>query len=485
MTRLLFLCAFLLNYCLLSATAQNSIFKEYDIRGIVNEEFEVADTYEIASAIATYFTQKDPEIRSIIIGRDGRTHSLAIKEEICRALQDKGFQVLDIGMCTTPVVYFALQQVGEHPAGLMITASHNPGEYNGIKMCIGHNLISSAEIQIIKDIYNAKSFMANSTQRGSLSFTDMVSTYVDYLVKAFPRLIESEINCIIDCGNGAAGTVLPLLLEKMKWKNMQLLFPEIDGTYPNHIADPSVEKYMQDLKQALAGSDAAFGLGLDGDGDRMGAMTKSGRLIKGDQLLGLYCQPILEKTPGSAVVFDVSSSKSILDLVKSKGGIPHIAATGVAKVKKMMAETGALLGGEMSCHTIFKDRYLGYDDGIYSLMRFIEIMHQSNQTLEEQLAEFPTVFSTPTYRIACPRATCFQIVDELKAQLLEDKNAELITVDGLRVHFPYGWAIVRASNTEPLISIRFEADSAENLLSIKKYFYATISQHIDCEVFFE
>jgi len=484
MARLLFLLTLLFNQCLLVATAQDSAFKEYDIRGIVGNEFEISDTYEIASAIITYFHAKDPEIHTIILGADGRIHSPAIKSQVIQALTDKGFDILDIGTCTTPVLYFSLQQFEDHPAGLMITASHNPGEYNGMKMCIGHELISSQEIQLIKDVYKNKTFIPHASTKGKVFSMDMIEKYITYLSESFSHLKGSSINAIIDCGNGAGGAVMPALLERMQWKNMTLLFAEIDGTYPNHIADPTVEKYMEDLKKIVAQSDAAFGLGLDGDGDRMAAMTKTGRLIKGDQLLGLYSKSILQKNPGSAFVFDVSSSKAILDFIRSMGGVPYIAATGVAQVKKMMAETGALLGGEMSCHTIFKDRYLGYDDGIYSLMRFIEMIQESNQSLEELLADFPVVFSSPTYRIACERLTCFKIVDELKAQFSQDANAELITVDGLRVHFPYGWAIVRASNTEPVISIRFEADTADNLSKIKKEFSQTISNYIDCSIFF-
>jgi len=481
----LFFFTLLFNHCLLFSTLNPSIFQEYGIRGIVDKEFEVQDTYDLACAIVTYFHQQDPEIHSIILGADGRVHSPAIKKEITQALQERGFDIIDIGTCTTPVLYFALQQIKDHPVGIMITASHNPGEYNGLKMCLGHDLISSKEIQEVKRIYNEKSFLPRSPQPGKVTKVAMIEDYVDYLANLFPHLIGSEINAIIDCGNGAAGTVLPALLEKMKWEKMQLLFAEVDGTYPNHIADPVVEKYMEDLKRELANTAATFGLGLDGDGDRMAAMTKTGRLIKGDQLLGLYSKKILEQHPGSAIVFDISSSKSIFDVIKQRGGVPLVAATGVANIKKMMSETGALLGGEMSCHTIFKDRYLGYDDGIYSLMRFVELIHESSQTLDSLLGEFPAVFSTPTFRIPCERAICFKIVEELKEQFALQKDVELITIDGLRVNFPNGWAIVRASNTEPVISIRFEGNTAEDLLCIKKYFYSTISRHIDCKVFFK
>ncbi len=275
--------------------------------------------------------------------------------------------------------------------------------------------------------------------------------------------------------------MLPLLLEKMQWKNVQLLYPEVDGTYPHHIADPTVEKYMEDLKNMLADSDASLGLGFDGDCDRMGAMTKSGKLIKGDLLLGIYSKIVLEQFPGTSVVFDVSSSKVLFDLVKQRGGIPVIAQTGVANIKRKMAETGAKVGGEMSCHTVFKDRYFGYDDGTYSMLRFFEVIHSTGMSFEELLAEFPEAFSSPTYRLPCERTVCLTIIEALKEHLNARSDIEIITVDGLRVHFDYGWAIVRPSNTEPLISIRFEGDSPENLTRIKEEFYTVICKYMDCK----
>lgn len=484
MKRLLFFFAFLLNHLALCAVASDEIFKEYDIRGIVGDEFEITDTYDIACAVATYFKDKNPNLDFIYVGADGRVHSPAIKNEVIRALRDQGLDVVDIGTCTTPTLYFALHKTTVPQAGLMITASHNPGEYNGIKMCLGLNLISGDEIKKVREIYKNKTLSGFSENPGKLAEVDMIKRYVDCLVDLFPHLIGADFKAIVDCGNGAAGTVLPNLLEKMRWSKVQLLYPEVDGTYPHHIADPTIEKSMLDLKNMLTDSEAELGLGFDGDCDRMGAMTKTGQLIKGDLLLGIYSKTVLKEFPGSSVVFDVSSSKVLFDIIKQRGGVPVITQTGVANIKKKMAETGAMIGGEMSCHTIFKDRYFGYDDGIYSMLRFFEVIHSTEKTFDELLAEFPEAFSSPTYRLPCERSLCLKIIDALKENLNARSDIEIITVDGLRVHFDYGWAIVRPSNTEPLISIRFEGDSPENLLRIKNEFNDVISNYMDCSAFF-
>jgi phosphomannomutase/phosphoglucomutase len=481
MKRLLFFFTFLLNHWALYGIANDSIFKEYDIRGIVGEEFEISDTYEIASAVATYFKMHNPDLSFVYVGADGRVHSPAIKKEAVRAFQDLGLDVVDIGTCTTPTLYFALHQTSVPQAGLMITASHNPGNYNGMKICLGYNIIFGDEIKKVRDIYKNKSFAAKDAKPGTATQIDMIKIYTDYLLSLFPHLIGADFKAILDCGNGAAGTVLPLLVKKMQWEGIQLLYPEVDGNYPHHIADPTVEKNMEDLKNLLAKSDACLGLGFDGDCDRMGAMTKCGKLIKGDLLLGIYSKLVLEQYPGSAVVFDVSSSKVLFDVVKQRGGVPAIAQTGVANIKKKMAETGAKVGGEMSCHTVFKDRYYGFDDGVYSMLRFFEVIKSTGKTFEELLAEFPEVYSSPTYRLPCDRSVCLAIIEALKEHLNARSDIEIITVDGLRVHFNYGWAIVRPSNTEPLISIRFEGDSPENLMRIKKEFYTVISEFMDCE----
>jgi phosphomannomutase len=376
------------------------------------------------------------------------------------------------------VIYYSTHHLPVQ-AALMITASHNPGNYNGIKICQGKSLLYGDAIRQIRDLYLTKQFASPGTACGTSKDYDLISDYIGELKALFPQLVGENIHAILDCGNGAAGTVLPRLIEAMQWNSTQLLYAEVDGAYPHHIADPTVEKYMEDLKGILAASNADFGLAFDGDCDRMAPMTKAGRLVKGDQLLTILSKPLLEKAPGSAIVFDISSSTFMHDAIKKWGGQPIISRTGVAAVKNKMAETGALIGGEISCHTIFKDRYYGFDDGVYSMLRLFELLYQSKQPLEAWLNELPSSVSSPTYRIPCERQQCLKIIEMLKQTFSEEPNVEIITIDGLRIHFSHGWAIVRPSSTEPLISMRFEGRQQSDLDDIIQRFYTIISQYIE------
>jgi phosphomannomutase/phosphoglucomutase len=461
--------------------AAAGIFKEYDIRGVVGEEWVEEDAYEIGRAISTYFQKESPLAKNIVIGADGRVHSPLIKDKVMQALCESGFDVIDIGLCTTPAVYFSLYTL-PLDAGIMITASHNPGEYNGMKVCLGKKPIMGLSLQRIQNTYAQKNFIPKVEMKGAVSHFPLIEQYVEYLTSQFSHLKGCDFSILIDCGNGAAGSVLPQLIEKMHWKNVKLLYGEIDGTYPHHIADPSVEKYMYDLKRELATSSADFGIAFDGDCDRMAPMTKSGRLIKGDQLVAFFSNPLLKKHPESAVVFDVSSSKFLHDLVRKWGGRPVIVKTGAASVKGKMESEGAFLGGEISCHTIFRDRYFGFDDGIYSMMRLLELLEESGRSLEDWCKDLPQTISSPTYRLPCERSLCFQIMDEIEAVFSKEPEVEWIKEDGLRFHLPNSWAIVRPSNTEPLISFRMEASTEEELVYLKQKFYEVLSKYISCEV---
>lgn len=477
----LFLC---LHQCLLFGAAQEIIFKEYDLRGIVGEEFTEEDSYDLTRAITSYLIEEDSTIQTIALGADGRVHSPSIKKFVTKALIEQGFDVLDLGTCTTPIMYYAMHTMPAD-AGMMITASHNPGEYNGIKICRGKTNVSGVGIKKIRDRYFKQEFIPLKESQGKLEEIDSITLYVDHLMSLFPHLLGSDINAIVDCGNGAAGTVLPQLVKRMNWKNVALLYPEIDGTYPNHIADPTVEKYMQDLKRELLNSNAEVGIGFDGDCDRMAPMTKSGKLVKGDQLLTIYGQELLANSPGSSIVFDISSSRALHEVIKKSGGIPHMSPTGIAQVKKKMIETNALIGGEISCHTFFKDRYFGFDDGVYSMLRLFELLKNKNKSLDEYLDAFPTVFTSPLYRLPCQRSLCLEIIESVKEALANRTNVELITIEGLRIHLPDGWAIIRPSNTEPLISMRFEGYTEEGFLRMKKEFYELISPFLNCTAFFD
>lgn len=460
------------------ATIQDHVFKEYDLRGKVGIDFKPEDFYDLGRALGTYFSNQKKTVRTIALGMDGRTHSPALKESLSKALVDEGFDVIFIGTCTTPVLYFTLHTM-DVDAGLMITASHNPAEYNGVKIMLGKECVFGSAIKTIQNIYTTKAFKEKKAS-GSYKEIDALKSYVDWLVQHFSHLKEQDMPIVFDCGNGAAGTVMPQLIEKMGWKNAHLLYADVDGTYPHHIADPTVDAYMQDLKAEVVTKKASLGIAFDGDCDRMAPVTKQGVLIPGDRLLALFSKPLLENHAEAAIVFDVAASTGLIDLITSWGGKPHMSRTGHAHIKAAMKEHNALLGGEISCHFMFKDRYFGYDDGVYAALRLIELLQQTGKPLEELLAIFPQRATSPTYRLHCPYEKRDTILHMLKENLAQKDDAQLLFVDGIRVNLAEGWALIRPSNTEEMLSMRFEGKSEQCLHAIQHEFAHLLDGHIDC-----
>lgn len=458
----------------------DSIFREYDIRGKIGSEFVINDVADLTRSIAFYFKQENPAVKTVAVGMDGRLSSPAIKEWMVAALQESGLNVIFIGICPSPVLYFALHTMPVD-AGLMITASHNPADYNGIKISLGTHCIWGAQIKEIGNLYRAKKFLTSPT-KGSYQEQPVIPSYIKWLHDHFSSLVNMPLAVAIDCGNGTGGTVLPDLISAMKWKNIQLLCAEVDGTYPNHEADPVVEKNMLHVKNALATTAATLGIGLDGDADRMAAMTKSGFLVPGDQLLAVFAQEILKTNPGSAVVFDVKASSGLIELLKKWGAKPCISPCGHAIIKTQMEKQHAPLAGELSCHFFFEDRYFGYDDGIYAMMRLFEIVQNSGKSLDELVSIFPKKYSSPEIRIACAEDKKQIIIDHLKKYFENQKDAELLTIDGIRVTMPYGWANVRASNTQPVLSMRFEGNSPADLKRIKQEMMQLLGDFFDKEL---
>lgn len=457
---------------------QDVIFREYDIRGKVDTELMIEDTYNLSRAIAYYLKQHNPNLKKIAIGMDGRTHSHAIKEECVKGFTDSGLDVVFIGTCCTPVMYFTMH-TKQFDAGVMITASHNPKEYNGFKICLGKESIWGQSIQEIKQIYKSKQYIKNDVQ-GSYSESLMLDPYISWIVDTFKHLKGPQISAVIDCGNGSAGTVIPDLVKRMGWTaKVMVLYPEVDGNYPNHEPDPTVEKNMLDVREVLARTNVEVGIGLDGDCDRMDPMTKEGFLVPGDQLLGLFAQQMIEENPGAGVVFDVKASKGLIEYLGTIGAKPCMSPSGHSIIKEHMKQHGALLGGELSCHFFFHDRYFGYDDGIYAMMRLFEILTQSKKSLSELLMVFPKKYSSLEYRVACPEDKKKEIVADVKSIFMQRSDVDLITIDGVRVTMPYGWGIVRVSNTQPAITIRFESDSIQGLARIKQDFYDILKSHFD------
>lgn len=458
----------------------DTIFREYDIRGKVESEFCLKDTYQLGQAIAYFFKQQDPSLQTIAIGMDGRIHSPAIKHEIVRAFIDSGINVIFIGTCPTPVLYFALYTL-QVDGGLMITASHNPKDYNGIKLCLGRSSVWGLQVQEIRSLYK-QGKKIESAQKGTVHEQLLIPAYIDWLAEHFSHLKGMSLSAIVDCGNGAAGTVMPQLIEKMQWPNVSLLYEEVDGNYPNHEANPTDIENMLDVQRIVQTTNIKIGIGLDGDCDRMAPVTKSGFLVPGDQLLALFSQEMLKKYPGAGIVLGIKSSQGLIDLLNEWNAKPYVSPTGHAIVKDQMKKHQALLGGELSCHFFFNDDYFGYDDGIYAMMRLFDILCKTEKTLDELLTVFPEKVTSPEYFIPCADEQKNAIVEKIKESFLHDKEKpQLITIDGVRAAFEFGWGIIRASNTTPNLTIRFESDDKGGLNLIKKIFIDKLKDFFDQE----
>ncbi len=448
---------------------KSNIFREYDIRGIVNNELIVSEVYDLGKAILTHLHGRYPDITRVIIGRDGRTHSSDIHTELVRAAINLGFDVIDIDVVPTPTLYFAVKTLPE-AHGLQITASHNPKEYNGIKIWGAWG----AHIQDIRQIFESKKFLTPLKDScGRVIQHDALTEYIAYLVDHFSDLKNKTINAVIDCGNAPGGLVFPRLVKAMGWKNVQLLFTELDGTFPNHEADPTVAENMTFVQQALTdNSSLQVGIGLDGDCDRMSPMTKSGVLVAGDKLLALFAQDVLQQSPHAAIVCDIKSSSSLFELLTTWKATYHLSPSGHSLIKEAMITHEALLAGELSCHFFFKDRYFGYDDGIYAGCRLLDILDKTQKSLESLLSIFPHKESSPEIRIGCRNEEEKGIiVNAVRKIFVDRKDAEIISIDGIRAEMSYGWGLVRASNTQPVVSLRFESNSPEGLIRVKNDFY--------------
>lgn len=462
---------------------KDTVFREYDIRGIVNQDLILNDIYDLGLAIAYYFKQHNPSCTTISMGMDGRTHSKEIKESLCKAFNDSGINVVFIGECPTPVLYFSLYTMSVD-GGIMITASHNGPAFNGMKLCLGQTVIWGKELQKIKQFFHEKKQIQSSV-KGTTTVQLQVSSYIQWLADHFKHLQQIAIPLIIDCGNGTAGIVFRTLIEAMGWQQVTLLFEEVDGRFPNHEADPTVAENMMILKEHITASNHGIGIGLDGDCDRMVPMTHDGTLVPGDQLLALFAQQLLKDHPGAGVVFDIKSSSGLIELLKQWGAQPIMSPSGHSIIKDMMLQHHALLGGELSCHFFFKDRYFGYDDGIYAAMRLIEILHSSHKSLKELIAIFPKKYSSKEFRLACPEDKKKKVVEALKETLSQYPDVSLITMDGIRATFPFGWGIVRASNTQAALSMRFESETKDGLQKLIILFSQLLSPYLSPETIAE
>ena len=455
----------------------DSAFREYDIRGIVGQELPIEATYDLASAIVVYFKQKQPKLAKIALAMDGRVHSKAIKDQVAQAIIDAGVDVLWIGVCPTPALYFS-QHTTSADAGIMITASHNPKEYNGLKLCLDKESVCGDAIREIRTLYQNK-VRVQSDSKGKLIDQPIHDAYISWLVDQFSHLKNLAMPLVMDCGNGVAGTIIPDLVNRLGWQYTTILYADIDGTYPHHDADPTIEKNMADVKRVLATTSCELGLGFDGDADRVAAMTKEGYLVPGDKLLALLAKQIIHEQPGAKVVCDVTSSSALLDVIACWGGECFMVPTGHASIKTTMKKEAAVIGGELSCHFTFADRYFGFDDGIYAALRLIEYIHTSKQTLSNLINVFPPVHSSPSLRIPCDCSQIAKMIESVKKYYEKQPDTTILAVDGVRVTTPYGWGLIRASNTQPVVSLRFESKTATDLEQIKKEFARILAPYFD------
>ena len=443
-----------------------SIFRAYDIRGLVDKDFDADWVRQLGRACGTYFINHD--IRTVVVGRDCRLSSPAYHDALISGLLSTGVDAISVGEVASPVFYFAVTHLNL-AGGVMITASHNPSQYNGFKIWGGASTIYGEEIQKIRRIMDEGSFIQGD---GLVSAHDIVPAYIDAVLSRVK--LNRPLKVVVDGGNGMGGDLTATLLERMGAKVIRQ-FCEPDGRFPNHHPDPVVEENMLQLRQRIQKEGADLGIGLDGDADRIGVMDENGRLLFGDELLSLFARELLTRKPGSTIIGEVKCSHLMYKDIAEHGGNPLMWITGHSYIKAKMREIHAALAGEMSGHIFFSDNWFGFDDGIYSAARLLEILSQENRDAEQVFSAFPSSLSTPEINIEVTDETKFALIE-----ILQNKgqwgDANLTLLDGVRVDYPKGWGLVRASNTTPMLVLRFEADTQVELERIQSVFRSQLLQ---------
>ncbi len=446
---------------------QPGIFREYDIRGVVDKEISDADVSLLGRVIGTYM--ENHGVKEITLGQDCRLSSPHYHDLLLEGLLASGRKVIDIGVCPTPLLYFSVWHY-KTQGGVMITASHNPKEYNGFKVMLGKTTIFGEEIQKLYQMSQHSSFAKG---RGSVSQSPIVEPYIDYVSRDIK--LAAPLHLAVDAANGTAGPVATKLMEKLGIK-VEPLYCEMDGNFPNHEADPTVEANLRDLQEVVRAKKLRAGIAYDGDSDRVGIIDENGTPIWGDMLLCILARSILSDNPGATFIGEVKCSKNLYDDIKKRGGNGIMWKAGHSLIKQKMAETGALLAGEMSGHIFFKHRWFGFDDGIYASMRFAELLAQNSAPLSTWLADLPQTYSTPEIRATCPDELKFKVVERV-SQAMKSKY-QVIDIDGVRVTFADGWGLVRASNTGPNLVMRFEAERPERLAEIQGLVQGAVEEAI-------
>ncbi|WP_218570298.1 phosphomannomutase/phosphoglucomutase [Pseudomonas mangiferae] len=441
-----------------------SIFRAYDIRGVVGDTLTAESAYWIGRAIGSESLARGEP--NVAVGRDGRLSGPELVQGLIQGLLDCGCRVSDVGMVPTPVLYYATH-VLEGKSGVMLTGSHNPPDYNGFKIVIAGDTLANESITALHTRIQNNDLASGV---GSVEQVEILDRYFkqirDDVAMAKPMRV------VVDCGNGVAGVIAPRLIEALGCSVIPL-FCDVDGHFPNHHPDPGKPENLKDLIAKVKAENADLGLAFDGDGDRVGVVTNNGTIIYPDRLLMLFAKDVVSRNPGADIIFDVKCTRRLTALISGYGGRPVMWKTGHSLIKKKMKETGALLAGEMSGHVFFKERWFGFDDGIYSAARLLEILSQDKRDAEHVFSAFPSDVSTPEINITVTDETKFRLIERLQRDG-HWGEANLTTLDGVRVDYPKGWGLIRASNTTPVLVLRFEADSEEELKRIQEVFRAQL-----------
>jgi len=433
------------------------IYREYDIRGVVDKDLTPEIVRTLGQGFGTHMANLGR--KELVVGRDGRLSSPAFEEALIEGLISTGCNIIDIGLCPTPVYYFSIFHLNKE-GGMVVTGSHNPPEFNGFKVSVGKSTIFGEEIQNLRRLIEKGKFVAG---KGNISKTEIIKPYQDYIQKNIQ--FEKKMRVVIDAGNGTSGIVAGPLLRDLGC-DVEELYCEIDGRFPNHFPDPTIPKNLKDLIDRVKKIQADVGIGYDGDGDRIGVVDDQGNIIWGDQLMILFSREILKYKKGATFVAEVKCSQNLFNDVKKHGGRAIMWKTGHSLIEEKIREEKAALGGEMSGHLFFADRYFGYDDAIYASCRLVELLSKTDKKLSQLLKDVPKTFITPEIRVDCPDEIKFKVVEKVKNELKKDYH--IIDVDGVRVKFEDGWGLVRASNTQPALVLRFEALTGKRLKEIKK-----------------
>ncbi len=433
------------------------VFREYDVRGVVDKDLNFDFAYDLGRTIGTYAGPRGVKIMTL--GMDGRLSSGEYHDAIRKGINSTGIDIIDIGLCATPMLYFSIRHF-KADGGVMVTGSHNPPEFNGFKICVGPDTIYGRDIQELRKIMEIGKYIV---RKGTSRFADISRPYEDYLFNNVE--VKEGLNVIVDGGNGVGGIFALPLLNRLGC-HVTDIYCNPDGRFPNHFPDPTVLKNLADLIALVKEKKADVGIAYDGDADRIGVVTDNGSVLWGDELLLLFSRFILEKIPGAAIIGEVKCSQNLYDDIEKHGGRPIMWKAGHSLIKGKMKEEKAPLAGEMSGHLFFADRYFGYDDAIYASIRLLEILSLSGKPLSAILSDVPRTYTTPEIRMDCPDSIKFQVVEEVKEYFR--KKFKIIDIDGVRVPFGDGWGLLRASNTQPVLVLRFESVTEERLHAIRE-----------------